>query len=498
MFDTLGNRLTTVIQRLGGRKTLDEDTITQALRDIRVALLEADVALTVARDFLASVKDKLLVNNAALKPNETVGERAVLVVFEEMRRLLGSDTPDDFNLNFAKPCPAVFLMVGLQGAGKTTSAGKLAHWLHSRHKQKVLLASLDLRRPAAREQLAILAQQAGVESLPIENDTDVAALTARALSAAAHGDYNVVILDTAGRTVMNAELMDEVAQVHAMAQPRETLLALDALSGQDALQVAKNFHDRLGLSGVILTRVDSDARGGAALSVRAATGCPIKFVGMGEKIDALEAFDPVRAADRILGMGDLQALAEKAAGAIDEEVAQNMMQRLMSGKFDLNDQLQQMRQMHKLGGMGSLMSLLPGMRQMKEKLAEADPDGSMMRRQEAIILSMTPKERKNPALINASRLKRIAAGSGVQVADVNKLLQAHEQTAGMLRQMTNMDMKGMAAQMQQKGINPEDVMRKMQMNGGELPPELANMFGNMGQKPSGAIPKGGFLPWRRR
>ena len=450
MFDALGARLTGVLDRLSGRKTLDADALDGALRDVRMALLEADVALPAVRGFLSGVRERIAGQLLGLT-GETAGQQAVRAVFEEMRRLLGADDPDSFRLDFRTPAPAVWMTVGLQGAGKTTSAGKLGHLLQRKHGKRVLLASLDLRRPAAREQLQTLAGRAGVDSLPIADDADVASLTRRALGEAARGGFDVLILDTAGRTVLDEDMMLEAEAVRAMAAPREVLLALDALSGQDALRVAEAFDRRLGVTGVILTRVDSDARGGAALSVRFVTGKPIKLIGVGEKIDDLETFDPGRAADRILGMGDVVALAEKAAENIDAGEAEGLMKRMLSGKFDLNDQLTQMRQIRKLGGAGGIMKLMPGMRDMREQMEKADPDGKLLRRQEAIILSMTPHERKHPEVIGGARRRRIAAGSGVNIADVNKLLKAYEETVKMMKELSKATQgKGMFGRMFQK------------------------------------------------
>lgn len=463
MFDTLTSKLGSVFDRLRGRAALTEADVLAALREVRVALLEADVALSVVKDFTASLQVKL-VGSEVLR-SVTPGQMVVKLVHDELVATLGSEAVD-LNLNTAPP--AIMLMVGLQGAGKTTTAGKIAYRLVGREKKKVLLASLDTSRPAAQEQLAILAEKAGAGSLEIIPGQAPLDITKRALMAAKLGGYDVLILDTAGRLAIDEALMAEVAAVREMAQPHEVLLTVDAMTGQDAVNVAKAFHERVKLTGIALTRIDGDARGGAALSMRAVTGCPIKLLGTSEKIDGLEVFHPDRLAGRILGMGDVVSLVEHAAEHIDREEAEKMAEKFeKGGAFTLDDLLGQLRQIKKMGGMSGMMKFLPGIGKIKEKLAEAKIDSNIIARQEAIILSMTKLERRNPDIIKARRKERIARGSGTSAQEINKLLKQYEQMRDMMKKM-----------------------QKLQKSGG-----LASLLGG-GGLPPGFKPPGGSFPFR--
>ncbi|MEW5729418.1 MAG: signal recognition particle protein [Pseudomonadota bacterium] len=437
MFESLSQRLTTVFDKLTGRGALSEADVTEALREVRVALLEADVALPVVKDFVARVKDRA-VGQEVVK-SVTPGQMVVKIVHDELIATLGKDGTE-LNLNTVPP--AVILMVGLQGSGKTTTSGKLAVRL-KKERKKVLLASLDVYRPAAQQQLEILARQAEVGSLPIVMGEMPVAITRRALDTGRKEGYDVVILDTAGRLHIDQELMAEVAQVRDVAKPVETLLVVDAMTGQDAVTLAREFNEKVGVTGTVLTRVDGDARGGAALSMRAVTGRPIKFLGLGEKLDALEPFHPDRLAGRILGMGDVVSLVEKAIEHVDQEEAEKLAKRIEKGKFDLNDMLNQFKQVEKMGDLKGIIGMLPGIGRMADQLKDAKIDNKMLARQKAIIQSMTPAERRNPDLIKASRKRRIAAGSGLSVQDVNKLLKQYQQMADMMKKVGKMGQKGL-------------------------------------------------------
>ncbi len=438
MFESLSDKLGGIFDRLRKKGVLSEADVTSALREVRVALLEADVALPVVKDFVATLQLKLVGQDVVR--SVTPGQMVIKLVNDELTAMLGGATAD-LNINVAPP--AVILMVGLQGSGKTTTSGKIAKRLIEREKKKVLLASLDVRRPAAQEQLEILARQVNAGSLPIIKGEDPLAITRRALAMATTEGYDVLVLDTAGRLAIDEELMAEVAAVKALANPHEVLLVADAMTGQDAVTVAKAFHDRVSVTGIVLTRIDGDSRGGAALSMRAVTGQPIKLLGTGEKLDGLEPFHPDRLAGRILGMGDVVSLVERAVETIDHEEAEKMAKKMQSGAaFSLDDLLAQLRQIKKMGGMSGLMNFLPGIAKLKDKLAEANIDEKIIARQEAIILSMTPFERRNPDVLKARRKQRIAAGSGTDVSDVNKLLKQYEQMAGMMKQMQKMSKKG--------------------------------------------------------
>ncbi len=430
MFQSLSDRLSGVLDKLTRRGALSESDVGDAMREVRRALLEADVALDVVKGFVERVKAKA-VGQAVLK-SVTPGQMVVKIVHDELVATLGSDAE---TIDLAAAPPMAILMVGLQGSGKTTSTAKIAYRLKTRDRKKVLMASLDTRRPAAMEQLRVLGEQTGVETLPIVAGQTPVQIARRARDAAKLGGYDVVILDTAGRVTVDDELMREVADVKRDTDPHEVLLVADSLTGQDAVNTATAFDSQVGITGIVLTRADGDGRGGAALSMRAVTGKPIKLIGTGEKWDALEEFDPRRIAGRILGMGDIVGLVEKAAQTIDVEKAQAIAQKMRKGAFDLEDLAEQLKQMEKLGGMGGLMGLLPGVGKLKQQMAGAKVDDKALKRQLAIIQSMTPQERRNPKVLNAKRKKRVAAGSGTTPADINKLLKMHMMMADMMKKM---------------------------------------------------------------
>ena len=431
MFESLSDRLGGVFDRLTKQGALNEADVDAALREVRTALLEADVSLTVARDFVKAVKARAV--GQAVTKSVTPGQQVVKIVHDELIRVLaGDDEPEALKID--NP-PSAILMVGLQGSGKTTTTAKLAKRLKERNGKRVLLASLDTNRPAAMEQLAILAGQVGVDSLPIVKGETAVQIARRAKTQAAMGGYDVLFLDTAGRLHIDEVLMDEVQAVRDIAQPREVLLVVDGLTGQDAVNVAAEFDGKVGISGVVLTRMDGDGRGGAALSMRAVTGKPIRFVGMGEKMDALETFEAERVAGRILGMGDIVALVEKARETFEAEQTERMAKRFAKGLFNMNDLKAQLEQMQKMGGMQSIMGMLPGMGGMAKAAEKAGFDDRMLKRQIALIGSMTKKERANPDLLAASRKKRIARGAGLEVSELNKLLKQHQQMAEMMKKM---------------------------------------------------------------
>jgi len=469
MFESLSDRLSGVFDKLTKQGALSDADVSTALREVRVALLEADVALPVARDFVAKVKEKA--TGQAVVKSVTPGQMVVKIVHDELVDMLaGGGDPNDRAgaLKIDSP-PAPIMMVGLQGSGKTTTTAKIAKRLKERENKRILMASLDTRRPAAMEQLAVLGQQIGVDTLPIVAGQDPVAIAKRAKQQATLGGYDVVMLDTAGRLHVDDELMAEVEAVRDATGPHETLLVVDGLTGQDAVNVAEQFDGRVGVSGVVLTRMDGDGRGGAALSMRAVTGKPIKFVGLGEKMDALEEFHPSRIAGRILGMGDIVSLVEKAQEQIEAEEAERMMKRFQKGRFDMNDLKKQLEQMIQMGGMGGIMGMLPGMAKAQKQMAEAGMDDKVLKRQIAIIQSMTKAERKKPDLMQASRKKRVAAGAGVDVSDVNKLLKMHRQMSDVMKKMGKMGKKGL-------------------MRSG-----LGALFGKGGGMPAGAAP-GGQIP----
>ncbi len=492
MFESLSDRLGKIFDGLRGRGALNEADVDAALREIRRALIEADVSLEVVRAFVEQVRDRAI--GVEVTRSVTPGQQVVKIVHDELVGVLG-EAASPIDLNAA--APVTILMVGLQGSGKTTTTAKIAKRLKDKQKKKVLLASLDTRRPAAMEQLKVLGEQVGVETLPIVVGEDPVTIARRAAREARRGGFDVLILDTAGRTHIDEELMAETAEIKSVSNPHEVLLVVDALTGQDAVNLARSFDARVDITGIVMTRVDGDGRGGAALSMRAATGKPIKLIGVGEKMDALEDFHPSRIADRILGMGDIVSLVEKAAEHVSAEDAQKMAKKLKKGSFDLDDLRGQLQQMKKMGGMGGLMSMMPGVGQMKKAMAGANIDEKVFDRQIAIIGSMTKKERADPDLLNASRRKRIAAGAGVEVSEINKLIKQHRQMADMMKKvakggmgslagmfggkmggmmggmpdLSKMDPKQLEAMARQAGIDPKQLQQGM----GALPqPQLAD------------------------
>jgi signal recognition particle subunit SRP54 len=430
VFETLSDRLSGIFDKLTGRGALSESDVTAAMREVRRALLEADVALEVVRGFIETVQEKAL-GQEVLK-SVTPGQQVIKIVNDEITAMLGDEA---VGLDLKAKAPVPIMLIGLQGSGKTTTCAKIALRLTKQNRKKVLMASLDTQRPAAQEQLRILGEQVGVDTLPIKKGQTPIQISKRAIKDAKTGGYDVVILDTAGRTHIDEELMAETAEIHQVTKPHETLLVADALTGQDAVILAKSFDDCVPLTGIVLTRVDGDGRGGAALSMRAVTGKPIKLIGTGEKIEALEDFHPDRIANRILGMGDVVSLVEKAAETLDAAKAEKIAQKMRKGIFDLEDLSDQLKQMEKIGGMSGVLSMLPGLGKMKKQIEAADLDNSVVKRQQAIISSMTAKERRVPKLLNASRKKRVASGSGTSVQDINKLLKMHRQMADMMKKM---------------------------------------------------------------
>ncbi len=440
LFEGLSGKLGAVFDRLRGRGSLSEADVTEALREVRVALLEADVALSVVRDLVAKVRERA-VGQEVIR-SVAPGQQVVKIVNDALVEALGGvGAPTGIDLNAA--APVAILMVGLQGSGKTTTSGKIALRLKNRDKKKVLLASLDVHRPAAQAQLATLAGQVGVTSLPIIAGQSPMQIAARAMDMARRELFDVVVLDTAGRLAIDDALMDEVAAVKLATNPHETLLVVDAMTGQDAVNTASAFQAKVGVTGIVMTRVDGDARGGAALSMRAVTGAPIKLLGAGEKLDALEDFHPDRIASRILGMGDIVSLVERATENIDQADAEKMAARMQKGLFTLEDYANQLKQIGKMGNLQGILGMLPGVGKIKNQLADANLDTKILARQAAIISSMTPKERRQPDIIKASRKKRIAAGSGVQVQDVNRLLKQFDDMSVMMKRMSKMGQKGM-------------------------------------------------------
>jgi signal recognition particle subunit SRP54 len=447
MFDALSDRLGTVFDRLRGRGALSEQDVRDAMREVRIALLEADVALPVVRRFIDEVTEKAVGQNV-LK-SVTPGQQVVKIVNDAIVEMLGGEDVPGLDLNAAPP--VVIMMVGLQGSGKTTTTAKLGKLLKEKFGKKAMMASLDVNRPAAQEQLKVLGVQVEVATLPIVAGQQPTEIAARALQAAKLQAIDVLLLDTAGRLHVDSGLMDEMQAVAKISSPREVLLVVDSLAGQDAVNVAKAFSEQIELSGVVLTRMDGDARGGAALSMRHVTGKPIKFAGVGEKLDALEVFQPSRVASRILGMGDVVSIVEKAAQAIDEAEAEKMAARMAKGQFDMNDLRQQLRQMQKMGGLGALAGMLPGMKKAKAAMDQSGMDDRVLLRMDAIIGSMTPKERVRPELLNAKRKIRIANGAGMQVQDVNKLLKMHQEMGRAMKQIKKMGGLGGLAKMFGKG-----------------------------------------------
>ncbi|MBI3674176.1 MAG: signal recognition particle protein [Rhizobiales bacterium] len=499
MFDSLSERLAGILDKITGRGALSDADVDEALREVRRALLEADVALDVVRSFTDKVKARAV--GAEIVKSIKPGQMVVKIVHDVLVETLGSDA---IGLNLRASPPVPILMVGLQGSGKTTTTAKIAKRLTERDKRKVLMASLDTRRPAAQEQLAILGKQVKVDTLAIVAGETPPQIARRAMSEARKGGYDVVMLDTAGRLHIDEELLAEAAAVRDIAKPNETLLVADALTGQDAVNLARAFDEKIGISGIVLTRIDGDGRGGAALSMRAVTGKPIKLMGTGEKLDGLEDFHPERIAGRILGMGDVVGLVEKAALEIDADKARKIAERMRKGSFDLEDLAEQLKQLQKLGGMGGMMNLLPGMGKIKKQLEGADLDNKVLKRQLAIIQSLTPYERRHPKVLNASRKKRVAAGSGTRVEEINRLLKMHLQMADMMKQMGQG--KGLFGKMMGGKAAPDAAeIERMQtelarMNPDAVPEELKEMMKGSAapQLPAGGLPGlgGAKLPGR--
>jgi len=438
MFESLSQRLGKVFDRLRGRGALSEGDVDEALREVRLALLEADVALPVVKTFIAGVRLRAI--GQEVVRSVTPGQMVVKIVHDHLVETLGS-TASEINLRAVPPVPV--LMVGLQGSGKTTTTAKLALRLVQKDRKKVLMASLDTRRPAAQEQLRVLGEQAGVPTLDIVAGQQPVEIARRAMERGRVEGFDVVLLDTAGRLSIDEELMAEAAAVRDATQPAETLLVVDAMTGQDAVNVATNFNDKIGVTGIVMTRVDGDARGGAALSMRAVTGRPVKLIGLGEKLDALDVFHPDRIAGRILGMGDIVGLVEKAAETVEKEEAEKLARKVQKGEFDLEDMAGQLRQLRRMGGLGGVMGMLPGVQKVKAQLDGAKVDDRMIRRQEAIIGSMTKAERRDVKLLNANRRRRIAAGSGTSVEDVNRLVKQYMEMSRMMKQVSKLGQKGL-------------------------------------------------------
>ena len=496
MFENLSERLSGVFDRLTKQGALSDDDVKTALREVRVALLEADVSLSVARDFVKAVQDKA--TGQAVTKSVTPGQQVVKIVHDELVHVLaGEGTPGTLKID--NP-PAPILMVGLQGSGKTTTTAKLAKRLSEKDGKRVLMASLDVNRPAAMEQLKILGTQIGVDTLPIVKGEDPVAIAKRAKTQASLGGYDVYILDTAGRLHIDTDLIAQAAAVRDIANPRETLLVVDGLTGHDAVNVATEFDDKIGVTGVVLTRMDGDGRGGAALSMRAVTGTPIKFVGLGEKMDALETFEPERVAGRILGMGDIVALVEKAQDTIEAQQAERMMKRFQKGQFNMNDLKSQLEQMMKMGGLENIMGMMPGMGKMAKQASAAGMDDKVFKQQIALIQSMTKKERANPQILQASRKRRIAKGAGMEVSELNKLLKMQRQMGDMMKKMgkggmLKQAMKGMfgkgggmpagmdPSQMDPKALEAAAKQMGSQMPGGGGLPGLGGLGGGLSLPP---------------
>ena len=495
MFDSLSERLSNILDRLTGRGALSQADVDAALREIRRALLEADVALDVARAFVDRMRERAV--GVEVVKSVTPGQMVVKLVHDELIATLGAQS-EGIDLN--APAPIAIMLVGLQGSGKTTTAAKLAKRLGEAAKRKVLMASLDTRRPAAMEQLAVLGRQIGTDTLPVVAGQTAVQIARRALGAGRLGGYDVVVLDTAGRITLDDAMMAEAAEVKRAASPHEVLLVADALTGQDAVNLARAFNERVGLSGIVLTRVDGDGRGGAALSMRAVTGKPIKLIGTGERLEALEDFHPARIADRILGMGDIVSLVEKAAATIDAERAQRVAEKMRKGAFDLADLRDQLEQMKKIGGVSGLMGMIPGIAKMKKEIASANLDDRVVKRQIAIIDSMTPRERRQPDVLKASRKKRIAAGSGTKVEDINRLIKMHRTMADMMKTMGGGKRGPLGALGNLFGMGggmpkPEELAKLAQQMPGGLPGGLPGLPSNFpGSGPPGLPGLAGKLP----
>lgn len=438
MFDSLADRLGEVFEHLTKRGALTESDVGKALREVRIALLEADVALSVVKKFIDQVKERAV--GAEVLNSITPGQMVIKVVHDHLVQMLGSDlVPVTLGAN----PPGVVMLVGLQGSGKTTTAAKLGLRFKTRDHKNTLMASLDVNRPAAQEQLLLLGRQAGVDTLPVVQGQLPLAIAERAVQAARLGGYDALILDTAGRLHINDALMNELTELVDVTQPIETLLVADSLTGQDAVKIADGFHRRVGLTGLVLTRVDGDGRGGAALSVRSVTGCPIKLIGVGENLEALEDFHPERIASRLLGMGDVVSLVEKAQATIEHDEAEKLAAKLGKGQFDFEDLAVQIAQIRKMGGMEGMLALLPGIAKIKKKMAVGRVDERQLSHQEAIIRSMTLNERRNAKLLNSSRKRRIASGSGTTIQEVNRLLKQQKDMSTMMKRATKMGKKGL-------------------------------------------------------
>ena len=438
MFDTLSTRLSDVFDKLKKRGVLSEDDVTSALREVRIALLEADVALPVVKEFIELVREEAV--GEQVMRSVTPGQMVIKIVNDHLTKILGGGKSE---INLAVSPPAAIMMVGLQGSGKTTSTAKVAVHLRNQFRKKSLMASLDVRRPAAQKQLEVLGLGADIATLPIVPFETPEMIAKRAIDAARKEGYDVVLLDTAGRLHIDDMLMEEAVSIHKICKPIETLFVADALTGQDAVNAAGAFHQQLAVTGIVLTRVDGDARGGAALSITSVTGCPIKLLGTGEKIEEIEVFHPERIASRILGMGDVVSLVEKATEVVEEEEAEKLAAKIQKGQFDFEDFSKQLQQVRKLGGMGGIMGMLPGSQKVKAQMGSAQVDDKALARQEAIILSMTPNERKNPKIFNGSRRRRIASGAGTTVQEVNRLLKQFQQMSKMMKRMNKLGKKGM-------------------------------------------------------
>ena len=492
MFDTLSDRLGGIFDKLTRRGALSEADVDAAMREVRRALIEADVALEVVKGFIDKVRERA-VGQQVIR-SVTPGQMVVKIVNDQLIETLGGDGQ---TIDLHAPAPVAIMMVGLQGSGKTTTTAKIAKRLTERDRRKVLMASLDVRRPAAQEQLKVLGEQTGVATLPIVAGQMPVDIARRAMEAGRLGGYDVVMLDTAGRLHIDDELMREMERIRDATHPHETLLVADALTGQDAVNVARTFEQRVGVTGIVLTRVDGDGRGGAALSMRAVTGKPIKLIGTGEKLDALEEFHPDRIAGRILGMGDVVGLVEKAAESIDQDKAKAIAERMQKGKFDLDDLAEQLRQMQKIGGMSGMLGLLPGIGKMKKQIEGANLDDKVFKRQGAIISSMTREERRNPKLLNASRKKRVAAGSGTEVQEINRLLKMHRQMADMMKALGRR--KGGLAGLFGGGMPAMPDMAELPKGMDALPPpgpspKLPGLPGLPGLGAPGGLPGLGGMP----
>ena len=441
MFDALSDRLGNVLDRLKGKGSLSESDVNAAMREVRIALLEADVAVEVVKSFIDGVKERAV--GQEVTKSVTPGQQVIKIVNDNLIEMLGKE-PAWIELNAVPPVP--ILMIGLQGSGKTTTAAKIASRLTRRDKKKVIMASLDVTRPAAREQLRVLGEQIDVSTLPMAEGETAVSIAKRAMAASRLQGYDVVILDTAGRVTIDQGLMDEIKQISAITNPAEKILVADALTGQDAVTTAKNFHQNVGVTGIVLTRMDGDSRGGAALSMRSVTGVPIKAVGTGEKLENLEDFHPERVAGRILGMGDVVSLVEKATETIEVEEAEKIALKMQKGQFDFNDMLKQLQQVSKMGGLGGVLAMLPGVGKLQKQMASAGVDDKSIARQVAIIQSMTAQERKSPKLLNASRKRRVASGSGTTAQEINRLLKQQMEMARMMKKVGKMGgLKGLGS-----------------------------------------------------